>query len=110
MYRIVLKKSAKKFIEGLPRNEKVRIVAAIEQLPDGEDIKQLKGHPGMLRLRVGPYRIIYTVDHGELVVCVIDAGPRGQIQGHIAITGQGDLSRYFVSTSNSMISRPWRMA
>ena len=79
MYRIVLKKSAKKFIDRLPRNEKARIVAAIEQLPNGEDIKQLKGHPGMYRLRVGEYRVIYTVDHGELVVYVIDAGPRGQI-------------------------------
>ncbi len=79
MYRVVLKKSAKKFIDRLPRNEKVRIVSAIEQLPNGEDIKQVKGYPGMLRLRVGDYRIIYTVDHGELVVYVIDAGPRGQI-------------------------------
>ncbi len=79
MYRIVLKKSAKKFIDRLPRNEKARIISAIEQLPNGEDIKQLKGHPGMLRLRVGEYRIIYTVDHGELVVYVIDAGPRGQV-------------------------------
>ena len=79
MYRIVLKKGAKKFIDRLPRNEKARIVSAIEQLPNGEDIKQVKGHPGMLRLRVGDYRIIYTVDHGELVVYVIDAGPRGQI-------------------------------
>ena len=79
MYRIVLKKGAKKFIDRLPRNEKARIVSAIEQLPNGEDIKQVKGYPGMLRLRVGDYRIIYTVDHGELVVYVIDAGPRGQI-------------------------------
>ncbi len=79
MYRIVLKKNAKKFIDRLPRNEKVRIVSAIELLPNGEDIKQLKGHPGMYRLRVGEYRVIYTVDHGELVVYVIDAGPRGQI-------------------------------
>ena len=25
------------------------------------------------------YRIIYTVDNGELVVCIIDAGNRGEI-------------------------------
>lgn len=79
MYRIVLKKPAKKFIDRLPLNEKRRVVAAIEQLPDGEDIKRLKGHDDLLRLRVGSYRIIYTVDNGELVVYVIDAGNRGQI-------------------------------
>jgi len=79
MYRIVIKKRAKKFIDGLPQNEKRRVVSAIEQLPNGEDIKKLKGHSDLLRLRVGNYRIIYSVDNGELVVYVIDAGNRGEI-------------------------------
>ncbi len=79
MYRIVLKKRAKKFIDGLPLSEKKRLVRAIELLPDGEDIKKLKGHDDLLRLRVGDYRVIYTVNNGELIVCVIDAGNRGDI-------------------------------
>lgn len=79
MYRIIIRKPAKKFIDRLPMNEKRRIVEAIERLPDGEDIKRLKGHADLLRLRVGEYRIIYTVDNGELVVCIIDAGSRGEI-------------------------------
>lgn len=79
MYRIIIKKKAKKFIDRLPLNEKKRIVAAIELLPNGEDIKKLKGHNDLLRLRVGEYRIIYTVDHGELIVMVIDAGNRCEI-------------------------------
>lgn len=79
MYRIIIKKPAKKFIDRLPQNERRRVVAAIEQLPNGEDIKKMKGHDDLLRLRVGPYRIIYTVDNGQLVVLVIDAGNRGDI-------------------------------
>ncbi|MCD8336303.1 MAG: type II toxin-antitoxin system RelE/ParE family toxin [Lachnospiraceae bacterium] len=79
MYRIVLKKRAKKFIDGLPKNERKRIVAEIEKLPEGDDIKPLKGHNGLLCLRVGSYRIIYEVDHGELIIVVIDAGNRGEI-------------------------------
>ena len=79
MYNIVLKKRAKKFIDGLPLSEKKRLVRAIELLPDGEDIKKLKGHDDLLRLRVGDYRVIYTVNNGELIVCVIDAGNRGDI-------------------------------
>lgn len=79
MYQIIIKKVAKKFIDRLPTNEKRRIVSAIERLPNGEDIKKLKGHDGLLRLRVGEYRIIYTVDHGKLIVYVIDAGNRGQV-------------------------------
>ncbi len=79
MYKIIIKKPAKKFIDRLPANERKRVVAAIELLPYGEDIKRLRGHDGIMRLRVGPYRIIYTVDNGELIVCVIDAGNRGEI-------------------------------
>ena len=79
MYKIIIKKKAKKFIDKLPRNEKIRVVNAIEMLPNGEDIKKLKGHSDLLRLRVGDYRIIYSVDHGELIVYVIDAGNRGEI-------------------------------
>lgn len=81
MYKIIIKKHAKKFIDSLPRPEKQKIVSEIEKLPNGEDIKPLKGHEkeGFLRLRVGKYRIIYTVDHGKLIVYVIDADSRGQI-------------------------------
>lgn len=79
MYHIIIKKKAKKFIDKLPVNEKRRIVAELERLPDGEDIKPLKGYDGLLRLRVGKYRIIYTVDNGQLTIIVIDADSRGQV-------------------------------
>ena len=79
MYQVFLKKHAKKFIDRLPQSEKQRVVSAIEQLPSGEDIKPVKGHKGLLRLRVGDYRIIYRVDNGRLIVLVIDAGNRGEI-------------------------------
>lgn len=79
MYRFIIKKPAKKFIDGLPMNERRRIVEAIERLPDSGDIKRLQGHDNLFRLRVGPYRVLYTVDNGEFVIYVIDAGSRGQI-------------------------------
>ena len=80
-YRIVIEKAAEKFIVKLPRPDKERILKAISRLPEQGDIKQLKGQKsrGMFRLRVGDYRIIYTVDDGQLVVCIVDAGNRGQI-------------------------------
>lgn len=79
MYKIIIKKKAKKFIDNLPKNERLRIVKAIELLPNGEDIKKLKGHSNLLRLRVGDYRIIYTVDNGELIIYIIDVTNRGEI-------------------------------
>lgn len=81
MYRFIIKKPAKKFIDGLPINERRRIVNAIERLPDSGDIKPLQGkkNQGVLRLCVGKYRVIYTVDEGQFIVFIIDAGNRGQI-------------------------------
>lgn len=79
MYRIIIKKRAKKFIDKLPRQEKIRLVTAIERLPNGSDIKKMRGHEDLMRLRVGEYRVVYTVDNGALVVLVIDAGNRGEI-------------------------------
>ncbi|MGI5947736.1 MAG: type II toxin-antitoxin system RelE family toxin [Lachnospiraceae bacterium] len=80
-YTIDIKKRAEKFIIKLPKSEKERVLKAIYQLPEGEDIRQLKGkkNKGLLRLRVGDYRIIYSVDNGKLIVYVIDAGNRGEI-------------------------------
>lgn len=78
-YKIDIKRRAEKFIRKLPRQDEERVLRAIYRLPDGEDIKKLKGHEGLMRLRVGDYRIIYRVDNGRLVVLVVDAGNRGEI-------------------------------
>lgn len=80
-YTIVIEKLAEKFIVKLPKPEKERVLRAINQLPEGNDIKELKGkkNKGLFRLRVGDYRIIYRIDNGRLIVCVVDAGNRGDI-------------------------------
>ena len=71
MYKIIIKKPAKKFIDRLPQNEKRRVVAAIERLPGSGDIKKLQGNNAYYRLRVGEYRIIYTVADDRL--CILSA-------------------------------------
>ena len=78
-YTILYEKAAVKFLKKQPEEQQRRIMEAIHALPERGDIKQLKGHAELFRLRIGSYRIIYTVDHGKLVVCVIDIGNRGQI-------------------------------
>jgi len=80
-YDIIIENLAEKFIMKLPRSEKERILKTIYKLPNGTDIKQLKGKKskGFYRLRVGDYRVIYTIDNGKLLIHVIDVGNRGQI-------------------------------
>ena len=78
-YRIELNKKAKKFVDKLPPKERARIVKALHLLPDHGDTKPMRGYHEQYRLRVGDYRIIYTVNHGVLIVTVIDIGNRGDV-------------------------------
>ena len=80
-YTIVIEKLAEKFIVKLPKPDKERVLKAIYHLPDGNDIRELRGkqNKGLYRLRVGDYRIIYTIDNGKLIICVVDAGNRVDI-------------------------------
>ena len=77
-YKINLNKKAQKFILKQPKSMQYLIYKAIYNLPSG-DTRPLEGHKGLHRLRVGDYRIIYTLDNGELIICVVDAGNRGDI-------------------------------
>lgn len=97
-YTVTILKLAEKFIVKLPKPEKERVLKAIYQLPESNDIKELKGkkNKGLYRLRVGDYRIIYSVDNGKLIVYIVDAGNRGDIykryrQGAIKITIQEQI-------------------
>ncbi len=77
-YKIFIKKPAMRFIEKQPPKQQKRIIDAIMKLPNEGDIATYKAHNGYFRLRVGGYRIIYTVDHGILTVTVTNADNRGQ--------------------------------
>jgi len=78
IYKINIKKKAKKFIDKQDKKQKVRIYKAIYELPNG-DIKALKGYDTTYRLRVREYRILFTWVDGEIVINVIDADNRGDI-------------------------------
>jgi len=56
-----------------------RISEAIDELlhePPVGDIKELRGNPGVYRLRVGSYRILYTLEFSCITIFKI--APRGQ--------------------------------
>lgn len=77
IYEIVIEKPALKYIKKQTKQEQERILRAIKALPNG-DTKPIQGHKGFYRLRVGDCRIIYTLDNGRFVICIIDAGNRGK--------------------------------
>lgn len=68
--------AAAKTLRKLPRNERERILTAIERLPAG-DVRSLKGRPGEWRLRVGDWRAIIRLDQEDRVIVVTAVKPRG---------------------------------
>ena len=78
-YEIQIERKALKFINRQPQDQKRRILSAIYRLPNEGDRKRLVNEDGLFRLRVGDYRVVYSVDNGRLIVHVIRADTRGEI-------------------------------
>lgn len=78
-YRIRFDKSAMKFLEKQPRSQRERILAAIYKLPNEGNIKSLGGYDDLYRLRVGDYRVLYTIHEDILTIRVLNVGNRGDI-------------------------------
>ena len=72
-YRVTLARSAEKELLALGDPLVRRIFARIESLassPRPPGCKKLEGRTGAWRIRVGEYRVIYTIDDGKRVVDV----------------------------------------
>lgn len=82
MYKITFSKNGDKVLRGLPRNIALIIRDKLKELADNpngmRNVKKLTNHPGY-RLRVGDWRIVYTVHENELTVHVINIKTRGVI-------------------------------
>lgn len=80
-YQIELRPAAVRALKRIDHQDRDRIRGAISLLgenPRPPGAKALKGRPG-LRVRVGDYRIIYTVDNDILIVTVITLGHRREV-------------------------------
>lgn len=80
-YEVITPKAVKKQLLDLPDEIILRLFEKIESLsanprPDG--VKKLKGRDGY-RVRVGSYRIIYTIDDKAKTLTLIDIGDRKDI-------------------------------
>ena len=78
-YKILIEKPAQKFIAKQSKAQQERLLKAIYGLPDSGDVKALHGYDNLFRLRVGSYRIIYTIENNILTVRVLTAGNRGDV-------------------------------
>lgn len=81
-YKLRIKKSAVKELEGIPRKaDRRRIIARIETLaedPRPPGCKKLSGSE-RYRIRQGPYRILYAIEDDELIVYVVKIADRKNV-------------------------------
>lgn len=80
-YRIELRPAAARTLRKLDPQIQRRIrgaIALLAQDPRPPSARALQGRPG-LRVRVGDYRIVYTVQHDVLLVVVVRLGHRRDV-------------------------------
>lgn len=80
-YRVLIKRSAAKELETVPRKDRVRIVAKIERLagdPRPPSSEKLSGEE-KYRLRQGDYRILYLIEDANLTITVVKIGHRREV-------------------------------
>ena len=80
-YRLLIKPSAVREIEGLPKADRQRVVKRIQALgsdPRPPGCEKLSGRE-LYRLRQGSYRIVYEIVEREVVVTVVKVGHRREV-------------------------------
>lgn len=82
-FKVVITRSAEKELSQLSKEVIVRIRQKILLLADNpfpHGYKQLKGsNDKFFRIRVGDYRIIYSIQNNELIINIIKIGHRREI-------------------------------
>jgi mRNA interferase RelE/StbE len=86
-YRVEMSQRARRSFLALPKRDRQRIGERLLQLADNprpHGTKALSGPlKGHYRLRVGDYRVVYTVEDDERVALVVRVGPRASVYGNM---------------------------
>ena len=80
-YRLLIKPSAVKELELVPKKDRQRVVSRIQSLardPRPPGCEKLSGED-KYRLRQGRYRVVYGVDDEERTVLVVKVGDRRDV-------------------------------
>ena len=81
-YRVNLTPAAQRALRRLDRPIRSRVLGALTALgadPHPHGAKTLQGGDGLLRVRVGDYRVVYSVHEDQLLVLVVVLGHRSVV-------------------------------
>lgn len=82
MYKVILSRSAERFLNGLSGKDFNIVSAAVSSLaenPYQPGCKKLKGYKEMFRIRAGNYRILYQIAGHNLIIEVAEIGNRRDV-------------------------------
>ena len=83
MFSIEYSKAARKSLKAMPHTTARLIMDKIEALAKdplaaNNNVRKLTNHPGY-RLRVGDWRVVYTIHEQALLIAVVRIAPRGDV-------------------------------
>ncbi|HEU4951721.1 MAG TPA: type II toxin-antitoxin system RelE/ParE family toxin [Holophagaceae bacterium] len=81
-YRVEIADAARKTLAGLSTRDQKAIKSALDGLqanPRPMGSQKLVGQQGLMRIRKGNFRILYTVSDGEVLVLVLRIGDRKEV-------------------------------
>jgi mRNA interferase RelE/StbE len=82
MYHLIIKPSAEKQFAKLSARLRRRIMEAFDGLrenPRPPGCVKVKGEADLWRIRVGDYRVVYTIEEDELIVLVVRIAHRKDV-------------------------------
>jgi mRNA interferase RelE/StbE len=81
-YRLEISRTAEKQLKKLPRDSQIRVAKAILNLPAEpfpKGSRKLSGYDDVFRIRVGRYRVLYSVAEKKLIIIVLKIGHRKDV-------------------------------
>ncbi len=81
-YRIQVSRTAERQIKKLPLDARAQVVRTVQGLavdPFPTGCRKLTGYDDVFRVRAGPFRILYSVNGGTLIVIVLKVGHRRNV-------------------------------
>ena len=81
-YRIEISRTAEHQLRKLSREDQIRLLKAVEALSDDprpRGSRKLTGYDDIFRIRVGRFRVLYSVGDRTLIVIVLKVGQRKDV-------------------------------
>lgn len=81
-WKLIIHRKAEKALKRLNGSILERIRLAIRELKNDlrpQGYKKILGYENLYRIRVGEWRIIYAIEDEQLIILILEIGPRGGV-------------------------------